>query len=278
MRNGLASLVPVLFLLGACGGGGSGGGGGGGGDATAALATLGLAPRDLTDVAGGTMLTTLNWAIDDVSLPTLAPGCPTATQGADDNSNGHPDTLSIVFDCTDTEEDLALEGSIQLTEYLDPADFLTEIAESCSTNLGVGAMGAPSWGMRGVADLTGTEGKGIPYGLSLFVALAEFPDANKYVVQVSYSFTNYVVEGAGTFLVQGMTCFTLAADDSSDVPSGYIETFFYDGKGPAVLSLECVLLSDGSVSFDAWGAGDDLIASGTIDVSADADDDEIVFD
>ncbi len=34
----------------------------------------------------------------------------------------------------------------------------------------------------------------------------------------------------------------------------------------------------GTVTFDAWGAGDDLVASGTIDVSADDDDAEIEFD
>ncbi|MBI5364552.1 MAG: hypothetical protein HZA53_15350 [Planctomycetes bacterium] len=277
MRNCILAFVPFLGLLGACGGGGSGGGGGG--DAVANLAALGLAPRDLTDVAGGTMLTALNWAVDDAALPTLAPGCPSYVQGDDTNTDGHPDTVQIVFDCTDAEEDLAVTGSINLGEYGDPADFLTDIFTDCATRIGVGTMGAPSWGMSGVGTLTGTEGKGTPYGLSLFVALAEFPDANKVVVQVSFSFTNYAVEGSGTFLVQGTTCFTVAADDSSDVPSGFIDTFFFgEGGGPAIATLECELQPDGTVLFDVFGTGDDLVASGTIDVSADADDDEIEFD
>lgn len=280
MRTSTSILVPVLSLtlLGACGGGGSGGGGGGGGDAAANLAAIGLAPKDLTDVAGATMLTTLTWALDDAAVPTFGPGCPTYVQGADNDSSGHPDTVEIAFDCADAEEDLALDGSIFLQEYLDPTQFLSDVSPDCNTLLAIDTLGTPTWGLRGSGELTGTEGKGVPFGLSVGVSMAGFPEANKVVVEVTFSFTNYVVEGAGTFLVQGSTCFTLPGDDSSDVPTGFINTYFFDGAPPAALSLECVLLPDGGVSFEAWGSGDDLVAAGTIDVAADADDDEITFD
>ncbi len=44
-------------------------------------------------------------------------------------------------------------------------------------------------------------------------------------------------------------------------PSVHINTYIVDGAPPAALSLECVLLPDGGVSFEAWGSGDDLVAS-----------------
>lgn len=271
-----APLSPwlLVFLAPACSSGG--GGGGGGGDPVADLAALGLEPKDLTDIAGATMVTGLGWLTNDNAVPTrLGDTCPSFVVGADGDSSGHPDDVEIAFDCTD-DEGLAVVGSIFLGEYGDPSQFLVDVSQECSTQFDVPSLGTPDWGMSGSFFMTGQELGGLTFNLQGGVRFAEFSAHNLVVFEANVSLAPYSGELGTELLVDAHTCGTLPADDSSDIPVGFIDTFVFSGPPPAIVSLECVLLPDGRVGFDLFGV-DDLIGSGVIDLSA-TDEGEISFD
>ena len=262
-------LVPILV---ACGSGG-GGGSGGGADGEAALAAIGFTPGDLADLAAGTMAVSLDWLTNDGVVPTARFGsCPTFVPGSDDNLNGHPDTLEVIFDCT-TLEGLVIAGSLFLNEYDDPQEFVDQTL-SCSELL-TGA-GTPTWGMQGTMFLTVQEPGGVAFDLLGGVDFAEFPDIGQLQMEIHTSILDYPVDGGATYDINTNVCASLPTDDSTDAPSGFVDTFVFDGPPPALLALECQLLPNGTVAFDAFN-GPDLLASGTINLAA-GDGDEVTFD
>jgi len=266
----VVSSLVVPFLA-ACSSGSSGGGGGG--DGEAALAALGFTPGDVADMAAGTMAVSLDWLANDGVVPTARFGdsCPSFLPGTDEDLNGHPDSLEVVFDCT-TLEGLVIAGSAFLSEYSDPAEFLT--GQCGETYAGATA----EWGMQGSFFLTIQEPGSPSYDMNGSIDLAEFPTLGLLAMEVHTSVVSYPVDGGDTFIVDTNACCTLPTDDSSDIPLGFIDTFVFDPilPPPAILSLECELLANGTVAFEAFG-GPDLLASGVIDLSA-ADGEEVTFD
>lgn len=271
LRVPLVVLSLVVPFLGACSSGSSGGGGGG--DGEAALAALGFTPNDVADMADLTMIGGLSALMDDAIVPTLrGDPCPGVTEGADGNANGHPDSLLIEFACT-TSEGTSIVGEISLNEYGDPAEFV-QGAFSCSEL--VAEAGTPEWGMQGSYSLDLQEAGGLPFTLTGSIDFAEFTSLGQLVIELHTSAVLYPLDGENTVDVSTNVCCTLPTDDSSDFPVGFVETFVFDGEPPAVLSLECQLLANGTVAFDAFG-GKDLIASGLINPAA-PDGEEVTFD
>jgi hypothetical protein len=266
------TLSSLTLVLAACNSGSSGGGGGSGADGEAALAALGFAPGDLADLAAGTMAVSLDWLSNDGIVPTGRFGpCPTFLPGTDDDTNGHPDTVEIVFDCT-TLEGLVIAGTIFLSEYAVPADFL---GGQCTDFL-AGA-GSPDWGMQGSFFLTIQEPGNPSFGMNGTIEFAEFPALGQLAIEIHTSILAYPVDGGDTFLVETNVCATLPTDDSSDFAAGFVETFVHDPKfAEAILVLECELLPNGTVAFEAFG-GLELLASGLINLAA-GDGDEVTFD
>jgi hypothetical protein len=260
-------MVPCVV---ACSSGSSGGGGGG--DGEAALAALGFTPGDVADMATGTMAVSLDWLANDGVVPTARFGgsCPSVTVGPDDDSSGHPDSLTITFDCV-TLEGLVISGSLTLLEYSDPGDFL---ADQCGS---LYSGSSPDWGMSGSFFLTIQESGSASFGMNGSIAFAEFPTLGLLAMEIHTSVVGYPVDGGTTYLVDTNVCCTLPTDDSSDIPVGFVETFVHDPAiALAVLSLECELLPNGTVAFEAF-AGSDEVASGIINLAAE-DGDEVTFD
>ena len=90
------------------------------------------------------------------------------------------------------------------------------------------------------------------------------------------SINNYPGDGGNAVLVNTNVCVTLPTDDSTDFPTGFIDTFVFDGPPPALLALECEPLPNGTIAFDAFN-GEDLLGSGIINLGA-GDGDEVNFD
>lgn len=276
MKRSACSFLLALSVCSACS---SGGGGGGGGDPIDALASVGLAPKDLADVAATTMITGLAWATSDTVIP--RGGCPTISAGPDDDSSGHPDSITVTFDCADPNEGLVVMGTLGIGEYADPDDFLTDLSGTCATDLNVAGMGLPSWGMSGSFFLNAQEPSSPVFTVQGGIHFAEFPAANTIVIELFLTFVPYPSEAAEDLNIQTNICATLPADDTTDIPAGYIDTFFFstNPKDPpgAFATLECVLLGNGTVDFDIFDAADGLLASGIIDLAA-GDENEVVFD
>lgn len=265
-------LSLVVPFLGACSSGSSGGGGGGG-DGEAALAALGFTPGDVADMAAGTMAVSLDWLANDGVVPTARFGdsCPSVLPGTDDNKNGHPDTLEVLFDCM-TLEGLVISGSVSLSEYLDPSDFLDG---QCGEQY---AGSTPDWGMQGNLFLTIQEPGSSSYDLQASLDFAEFPTLGVLAMEIHTSANAYPIDGGDLVLLSTNVCCVLPTDDSTDIPIGFVETFLFDPEDPFVPSLEldCDLLPNGTVAFDAY-SGEDRVASGVINLAAD-DGDEVTFD
>lgn len=271
LRAPLVVLSLVVPFLGACSSGSSGGGGSG--DGEAALAAAGFTPGDVADMADLTMIGGLSFLVNDAIVPTLrGDPCPGVTEGADNDLNGHPDSLLIEFACT-TSEGTSVAGQFGLNEYADPADFLTEVF-SCSDL--VAAAGTPEWGMQGTYLLDVQEQGGTAFTIQGSIDFAEFASLGQLVIELHSSIVAYPLDSDSTVLVDTNACCTLPTDDSSDFPLGFVDTFVFDGPPPAVLALECQLLSNGTVSFDAFN-GEDLLASGIINPAA-PDGEEVTFD
>jgi hypothetical protein len=263
----------LLLALPACSDSGGGGGGGGGADGEAALAALGFTPGDVADMATSTMVVSLDWLTNDGIVPTARLGdCPSVVQGSDDNANGHPDSLEIAFDCTNLEG-FTIAGSVFLDEYEDPSSFAKD-AFSCME--AVAQAGVAEWGMSGSFFLNVQELGSPVYQLTGSLDFAEFPAIGQLMIELHTSAPFYPVDGGVFYDVGTNMCATLPTDDSTDFPAGIVETFVFDGPPPALLSLECELLTNGTVDFAAFN-GPTLIASGIINLVAE-DGSEIQFD
>lgn len=273
----LRRATPILLALSLAACSGGGGGGGSGGDPVAALDALGLAPLDLGETLSVQSMTTLHWATDDLVLATLGPGCPTATAGSDDDSSGVPDSISIDFDCTIVDEGLAITDSIFLAEFSDPAEFFTAVPPEYLVDAGVDDQDVMSWGMSGSGALqvTGQQGS---FGLQIGVHIAEFPAKNKVVFFIDTTIPDFPLASAQVIQIFSNMIFTLPADDSSDVPTGYLDSYLWDVGGSSPFAIfECQLLGNGTIGFDVFDSGDDNVASGLIDL-AHGDETEISFD
>ncbi|MBK7644051.1 MAG: hypothetical protein IPJ19_13535 [Planctomycetes bacterium] len=270
-------VLPLVFaslILGSCSGGGSGGGGGGGG--ATALGSLGLATVDLGESATFTAVTSLRWATDDTLISTLTSGCPTATAGPDDDSSGTADWLHVDFDCTITDENLTLLGNIFLGENHDPAFFFDHVPVDYLADVGVSDQDTMSWAMsgQGLLEVTGVNGT---CTLQVGVQIAEFPALNKVVFFVTSTIGDFPVASGIQIQVFSNAIFTLPADDSSDIPSGYVDTYMWHIGGTSPFAtFECQMLDDGTFHFELFNANDGLVARGLIDL-AQGDEDEIIF-
>ena len=267
------SLAFVSLVLVSCSGGGSGGSGG---NPATALAALGLDKQDLGQATTLAAVTSLRWATDDTMISTLASGCPAATAGPDDNASGVPDTISIDFDCTITDENLTLLGSIYLGEISDPSTFFNYVPAEYLADAGVSTQDTMSWGMSGYGMLTVTTPQGDCL-VQLGVQMAEFPALNKVVFFVSTTIGELPLVSSNVVQLFSNAIFTLPADDSSDVPTGYVDTYLWQpGDSAPFATYECQMLADGRFHFELFNADDGLVARGLVDL-AQGDENEIIF-
>lgn len=267
------SLAFLSLVLGSCSGGG---GGGSGGNPAAALGALGLDEMDLGQATSLAAVTSLRWATDDTLISTLASGCPSATAGPDNNTSGVPDTISIDFDCTVTDENLTLLGSIYLGEISDPSTFFNYVPPEYLAGAGVTTDDEMSWGMSGYGMLNVTTPQGSCV-VTLGVQMAEFPALNKVVFFVSTSIGDLPLVSGTQIILNSNAIFTLPSDDSSDVPTGYVDTYLWQlGDSLPFAVYECQMLSDGRFHFELFNSDDALVARGLIDL-AQGDENEIIF-
>jgi hypothetical protein len=107
--------------------------------------------------------------------------------------------------------------------------------------------------------------------------MAEFPALNKVVFFVSTSIPDLPLFNGHVIILNSNAIFTLPADDSSDVPTGYVDTYLWEpGSSLPFATYECQMLADGRFHFELFNADDGLVASGLIDL-AQGDENEIIF-